>query len=172
MKLKPILFIVAIFCVIVIGIYKLDAYQNQNPNLYARTGECSSIRQYWRLEKKNVKPLDYEKIEKIKSARGQVRAVVTEISSWGCMAFGHYFNISYDTTHMGVKLSPLLKSKYPETITIILQHEYRDLQSTKDGISVTVYFDAKPDTIFIPYDAITYFGDPSRSFVVDFKSSE
>ena len=82
----------------------------------------------------------------------------------------HHFYISFKTKHDGVVLSERLLSAYPEDMTIVLQHEFSNLEVTPDAFSVTLSFSDVPERITVPFDAMTSFADPHARFAVSFNA--
>lgn len=81
------------------------------------------------------------------------------------------FYISFITDHPDVVLSKHVKSKYPSEITIVLQYQFRDLRVFEDKFTVNIAFGGVPETIVVPFGAITAFVDPSANFSLQFKHS-
>jgi hypothetical protein len=84
----------------------------------------------------------------------------------------HHFFITFDTSHPGVVMSPSLKARYPAEMTIVLQEWFEDLAVMKDRFSVTLSFGDVPQTIVVPFDAMTTFADPSVEFGVRFDAQD
>jgi len=80
----------------------------------------------------------------------------------------HHFYVTFDTRHPGVDMPAWLKERYPREITIILQHEFRDLAVTADRFTVTLRFSDRPATLVVPLDAVKTFVDPSVEFGLRF----
>ena len=80
----------------------------------------------------------------------------------------HHLYISFTTKHKDVIIPEQLKEKFPDKMTIVLQHQFQDLEIKESNFSVTLHFDNIPEKITIPYDAITSFFDPSVNFGIDF----
>lgn len=72
--------------------------------------------------------------------------------------------ISYRTDHPAVILSSKIKERYPHGITIVMQYQFENLLIKTSGISLTVSFDGVKENIYIPFDAITNFADPSSGY--------
>ena len=68
----------------------------------------------------------------------------------------------------GVSLPPDLLGKYPDEMTIVLQHQYRDLAPGETFFSVTLKFGGQPKRLSVPYTAVSRFYDPSVNFVLQF----
>ena len=81
----------------------------------------------------------------------------------------HHFYITFRTDHPQASVGDDLKSKYPEEITIVLQHQFWDLKVDDDGFSVALSFNQSPQTLQVPYAAVTAFVDPSVKFGLQFK---
>ena len=81
----------------------------------------------------------------------------------------HHFFISFNTTHKGVRISDSLKNKYPEEMTIVLQHQFDNLIVNDETFEVTLKFDNIPEKMLIPFKSLTAFADPSVKFGLQFK---
>jgi hypothetical protein len=99
--------------------------------------------------------------------RGVVRTVMADAAKKGLLG-EHHFKISFDTTTPGVKLSPRLREQYPEEMTIVLQHQFWDLQVGDEAFEVGLSFSGIPERLRVPFDAITGFFDPSVEFGLQF----
>jgi uncharacterized protein len=95
--------------------------------------------------------------------RSVVRRVLSDAARNG-LPGEHHFNISFKTQAVGVVLPTAIRQKYPDEMTIILQHEFWDLAVEADGFEVNLNFSRKPERLKIPFDAIVGFSDPSVPF--------
>ena len=106
---------------------------------------------------------------------GALRALMVtalgEISSQG-LDGDHHFYITYHTTHDGVEMPDQLRAQYPETITIVLQHEFWDLVVEDQGFSVSLAFNGVPHQLAVPFDAVIGFADPSVNFGIQFNTPQ
>ena len=100
--------------------------------------------------------------------RGVVRNVLTEAAKKG-LPGEHHFYISFDTRAEGVRLSDRLKAQYPEQMTVILQHQFWDLEVDEDGFSVGLSFGGVPEKLTVPFETIKGFFDPSVQFGLQFE---
>jgi len=100
--------------------------------------------------------------------RGVVRNVLVDAAKKG-LPGEHHFYISFDTRAEGVRLSDRLKGQYPEQMTIILQHQFWDLEVDDAGFSVGLSFGGVPEKLSVPFDAIKGFFDPSVQFGLQFE---
>jgi len=100
--------------------------------------------------------------------RGVVRHVLQDVARTGIPG-DHHFYISFNTEFPGVRISPRLREKYPEEMTIILQHQFWDLVVSEHAFEVGLSFSNIPEKLTIPFDAITGFFDPSVKFGLKFE---
>jgi uncharacterized protein len=99
--------------------------------------------------------------------RGVVRTVMADAAKKGLLG-EHHFKISFDTTAPGVKLSSRLRDQYPQEMTIVLQHQFWDLEVADEAFEVGLSFSGIPERLRVPFDAITGFFDPSVEFGLQF----
>jgi hypothetical protein len=100
--------------------------------------------------------------------RGVVRRVLADAAKKG-LPGDHHFYISFDTGAEGVRLSERLRIQYPEQMTVILQHQFWDLAVNDNGFEVGMSFGGIPEKLYIPFDAINGFFDPSVQFGLQFE---
>jgi hypothetical protein len=103
--------------------------------------------------------------------KGVVRRVLTDAARDG-LPGEHHFYVSFRTDHPGARLSPRLREKYPQDMTIVLQHQYDALTITDQGFEVGLSFSGIPERLRVPFDALTGFFDPSVQFGLKFETSE
>ena len=84
----------------------------------------------------------------------------------------HHFYISFRTDFPGVRLSNRLREKYPQEMTIVLQHQFWDLNVTEHTFEVGLSFSNIPERLLVPFDALTGFFDPSVEFGLKFDNHE
>lgn len=82
----------------------------------------------------------------------------------------HHFYITFDTGYPGVAIPDRLRTQYPDEMTIVLQHQFRDLAVDEAGrrFSVKLSFGGIPTTLDIPLNAVTAFADPEVRFGLQF----
>ena len=95
--------------------------------------------------------------------RSVVRKVLSDTARVGLLG-DHHFNIAFKTQAAGVVVPPAVKSRFPDEMSIILQHEFWDLVVTQETFEVSLNFSRKPERLIVPFDAITGFTDPSVPF--------
>ena len=102
--------------------------------------------------------------------RGLIQTVLSDVARDG-LPGDHHFFITFDTRHDGVELAPWLQDRYPEEMTIVIQHWYDALEVDDDGFSITLNFGDSPERLRIPFDAILTFVDPSVEFGLRFETA-
>jgi len=99
--------------------------------------------------------------------RGVVRAAIVRAAEDG-LPGSHHFYITFRTRYPGADVDEQLLEKYPEEITIVLEHQFWDLASMDDAFEVTLSFGGAPKYIKVPYAAVTSFHDPAVGFGLKF----
>lgn len=103
--------------------------------------------------------------------RGLIRKVLLDVAERG-LPGNHHFFITFDTTHPDAELADWLSDRYPGEMTVVMQHWYDKLEITEDGFSITLNFGDAPEPLYIPYDAIRTFVDPSVEFGLRFEEQD
>lgn len=103
--------------------------------------------------------------------RGLIRRVLLDVADNG-LPGNHHFFITFDTSHPDAELADWLSDRYPGEMTVVMQHWYDGLEVTDDGFSITLNFGDAPEPLYIPYDAIRTFVDPSVEFGLRFEQQE
>ena len=112
--------------------------------------------------------IDYETLAH-DALRGVVRTVLRRVARSG-LPGQHHFYIAFNTNAAGASVSPRLKEKYPEEMTIVLQHQYWNLQVREDEFEVELSFDNIPEKLVIPFNAVKGFLDPHVQFGLQFET--
>jgi hypothetical protein len=100
--------------------------------------------------------------------RGVVKGALDRVAVEG-LPGEHHFYITFATQHPNVSMSDALKASYPEEMTIVLQHQYWDLEVGEDFFSVSLTFNKVPERLVIPFAAVKTFFDPSVKFGLQFQ---
>ncbi|MBM1632192.1 hypothetical protein JQV27_05060 [Sulfitobacter mediterraneus] len=103
--------------------------------------------------------------------RGLIRNVLLDVAAHG-LPGNHHFFITFDTAHPDAELADWLSDRYPGEMTVVMQHWYDNLEVTEEGFSVTLNFGDAPEPLYIPYDAIRTFVDPSVEFGLRFEQQD
>src|SRR3546814_5433336 len=86
--------------------------------------------------------------------RGAVREAIKRASEFG-LPGNHHFYITFRTDQEGIDIPEYLHERYPEEMTIVLQHQYWGLEPGDDAFQVTLSFNKVPERLVVPYAAIT-----------------
>jgi hypothetical protein len=100
--------------------------------------------------------------------REVVRTVLADVAKKG-LPGEHHFKITFNTGAPGVRLSDRLRAQYPETMTIILQHQFWDLAVTERAFEVGLSFGGITERLAVPFDSIVAFYDPAVQFGFQFE---
>lgn len=103
--------------------------------------------------------------------RGVVRKVLSEVAKAG-LPGEHHFYIAFDTGAAGVRISSKLRERYPSEMTIVLQHQFWDLNVTDHAFEVGLSFDGTPERLLVPFTALKGFFDPTVQFGLQFDPRE
>ncbi len=103
--------------------------------------------------------------------RKLIQEVLEGVSRTG-LPGDHHFFITFDTLHPDVEIADWLSDRYPEEMTVVMQHWFDKLEVGDDGFSVTLNFGNVPEPLYIPWDAIRTFVDPSVEFGLRFEAHE
>jgi hypothetical protein len=114
--------------------------------------------------------IDYEALAQ-NALRGVVRTVLGRVAKTG-LPGDHHFYIAFRTAARGVLLSKRLMQKYPEEMTVVLQHRFWNLIVTDDRFEVKLTFDGIEERLSIPFAAIKVFFDPSVPYGLQFEDDE
>ena len=111
--------------------------------------------------------MNYEQMTQL-ALRGVVRDAIRRVIREDGLPGAHHFYITFLTRYPGAEIDESLAKKYPEEITIVLEHQFWDLQAHADEFEVTLKFGGIPKYLKVPYHAITRFHDPSVGFALQF----
>ena len=112
--------------------------------------------------------LRYDKMVEA-ALRGVVREALARTAAKG-LPGAHHFYITFRTGAAGVVLPEFLTAQYPEEMTVVLEHQFWDLQVEEAHFSVSLSFHNRPERLTIPFGAITAFADPAVKFGLQFQT--
>ena len=102
--------------------------------------------------------------------RNVMREALTRAASEG-LPGDHHFYVTFLTRAPSVIVPEYLLTKYPDEMTIVLQHQFRALQVGEDAFSVSLSFSNRLERLSVPFAAVTTFADPSVNFGLQFETS-
>ena len=105
-----------------------------------------------------------------RAMRSLIQNLLSDIQKAGLLPGAHHFVITFDTQHPDVEIADWLSDRYPGEMTIVIQHWFDNLEVTDEGFSVTLNFGNAPEPLYIPYDSIKTFVDPSVEFGLRFET--
>lgn len=103
--------------------------------------------------------------------RTVVRGSLALVEHEGLPGDSHFY-ITFQTTADGVQMSETLKAANPQEMTIVLQHQFWDLNVSESHFSVTLSFSGVHHNLNIPFSAVTHFNDPSVGFGLQFSTAD
>ena len=102
-----------------------------------------------------------------RALRGVMREALARVEEHGLPGDHHYY-VSFLTRHEGVTIPDQLRARYPDEMTIVLQHRFWGLEAGEDGFSVTLSFGGRSERLTVPFEAVTAFVDPAVDFGLRF----
>ena len=106
-----------------------------------------------------------------RAMRTLIQQVLLQVADEGLPGEHHFF-ITFNTLHPDVLMADWLKDRYPQEMTIVIQHWFENLTVAEDGFTVTLNFGNRPEPLYIPFDAIRTFVDPSVEFGLRFETQD
>ena len=100
--------------------------------------------------------------------RAVVGRVLGEVEQTGGLPGEHHFYITFKTRAPGVSIPKHLMERFPDEMTIVIQHRFWDLKVEDDGFTVGLSFGGVPATLLVPFAAVTQFHDPAVEFALTF----
>jgi uncharacterized protein len=101
--------------------------------------------------------------------RGVIRSALERAALPEGIPGAHHFYVTFKTRAPGVSVPPDILAKYPDEMTVVLQHQYWDLKVEPNRFSVMLKFGGMPKVLAMPYTAVTRFYDPSVQFLLQFE---
>jgi hypothetical protein len=103
--------------------------------------------------------------------RAVVGRVLGEVERSGGLPADHHFYITFKTRMPGVSIPKHLAERFPDEMTIVIQHRYWDLKVEDDAFGVGLSFGGAPATLHVPFAAVTQFHDPAVEFALTFQAN-
>ena len=102
--------------------------------------------------------------------RAVVGRVLGEVERSGGLPGDHHFYITFKTRAPGVSIPKHLMERFPDEMTIVIQHRFWDLKVEDDSFSVGLSFGGVASTLHVPFAAVTQFHDPAVEFALTFQA--
>jgi len=102
--------------------------------------------------------------------RAVVGRVLGEFEQTGGLPGEHHFYITFKTRAPGVSIPKHLMERFPDEMTIVIQHRFWDLKVEDDAFSVGLSFGGVPSSLYVPFAAVTQFHDPAVEFALTFQA--
>ena len=103
--------------------------------------------------------------------RAVVGRVLGEVERSGGLPGGHHFYITFKTKAPGVAIPKHLSERFPDEMTIVIQHRFWDLKVEDEDFTVGLSFGGVPATLHVPFAAVTQFHDPAVEFALTFQAN-
>lgn len=100
--------------------------------------------------------------------RGVVRDALRKVVKSG-LPGEHHFYIQFNTKYPGVSIGERLSAKYPREMTVVLQHQFYNLDVNEERFQVELTFDNIAEKLVIPFAAVKGFLDPAVQFGLQFE---
>tara|TARA_R110002126_G_scaffold254324_1_gene397431 strand:- start:149 stop:661 length:513 start_codon:yes stop_codon:yes gene_type:complete len=114
--------------------------------------------------------MDYQALVE-RAMKGVVREALLKVSEDG-LPGDHHLYITFRTQDEGVEITDRLISQYPEEMTIVLQYQFWGLEISDDAFEITLSFSGTNERLYIPFDSVVGFADPSVNFGLQFRATE
>ena len=104
--------------------------------------------------------------------RGVVRRVLGDVEASGGLPGAHHFYIAFKTKAPGVDIPRHLVERYPDEMTVVIQHRYWDLSVDDHRFQIGLTFNQVPAKLNVPWSAVSGFVDPAVNFALQFQVAD
>ncbi|MGB0908108.1 MAG: SspB family protein [Maricaulaceae bacterium] len=111
--------------------------------------------------------MNYDQMTQL-ALRSVIRDAIRRVIREDGLPGQHHFYITFLTRYPGVEIDDQLAAKYPDEVTIVLEHQFWDLNAYDNEFEVTLKFGGVPKYLKVPYVAVSRFHDPSVGFALQF----
>jgi hypothetical protein len=118
-------------------------------------------------EKPGKDQIGYEALTQA-ALKGVMRAAMQKAAKGSALPGEHHFYVTFRTGARGVEMADHLKDRFPEEMTVVIQHQYWDFLVSDDGFEIVLKFSGAPQRLCVPFSAVTRFFDPSVNFGLQF----
>ena len=102
-----------------------------------------------------------------RALKSVMRDAISDVAEKGFLGAQHVY-ITFRTNHPGVMIADVLRAQYADQMTVVLQHQFYNLDVSDDHFEVTLSFNKKLERLSIPFGAIVSFADPAVGFGLQF----
>jgi hypothetical protein len=103
-----------------------------------------------------------------RAKRDAIRRILLALPTWTpSNAKPNARFVYFRTDAPGIVVPADQRTKYPTLMSVVLQHQYRNLRVSADTIVVTLSFNGIWQTLTIPLAAVTSFEDRTARFTID-----
>jgi len=120
-------------------------------------------------EKSGKDQIGYEALTQ-SALKGVMRSAMLKAARAGALPGDHHFYVTFRTGAKGVEMADHLKDRFPDEMTIVIQHQYWDFEVTEDRFSIVLKFSGVPQKLSVPFSSVTRFFDPSVNFGLQFEA--
>tara|TARA_B100001093_G_scaffold184270_1_gene176905 strand:+ start:118 stop:621 length:504 start_codon:yes stop_codon:yes gene_type:complete len=100
--------------------------------------------------------------------KGVVREALRQVQETG-LPGAHHIYVTFSTHYPGVDIPEFLQKQFPADMTIVLQHQFWNLEVEEDKFAVSLSFNDNQERLDVPFAAVTAFADPSVNFELQFQ---
>lgn len=104
--------------------------------------------------------------------RGVVREAIRQVAENSAPPGEHHFYITFRSKAPGVKMADALVERFPDEMTIVIQHQFWDLEVHEGHFEIVLKFGGVPQHLSIPFAALTRFVDPAVNFGLSFEKAD
>ncbi len=94
--------------------------------------------------------------------------ILKDIEKNGLDGTNHLY-ITFSTANKNTSIPIWLMQKYPNEMTIVIQHEFYHLSVKKNYFNIGLSFNNKKSDLKISFDSIISFADPSSNFGLNYQ---
>jgi hypothetical protein len=134
------------------------------------TGDAASLPPEAMTDETPESLIPYDEIVQ-EALRDVVGRVLGEVERSGGLPGDHHFYITFKTRLPGVEIPKHLVERFPEEMTVVIQHRFWDLKVEDSAFSVGLSFGGVPATLRVPFAAVTDFVDPAVDFSLKFQAN-
>ena len=94
--------------------------------------------------------------------------ILKEVEKKGLDGKNHLY-VTFATNNSKTSVPDWLLQKYPNEMTIVIQHEYYNLSINKTDFKIGLSFNNRKCNLIISFDSVISFADPSSNFGLNYQ---